>query len=170
MNRPEKIGAAEAAPLAMPSLAAPGGALPRTAMPGQAVPNSAMPKRGVPHRDAASYHRKLSRLLDRMGGVYLLDDILTAIAEGRMQSFVEGNSWAITKIADFPRARQLELIAYVGHLADVDALHAKILAYADEVNAGLLSTYGRLGWLREGSFERLGWRLKSTNHVYQREM
>ena len=132
-----------------------------------------MPCRDVPKRDdKASYHRKLARLLDRMGGVYLLDDILTAIHEGRMQSFVEGNSWAVTKIADFPRAHGTgSLIAYVGDLADVDNLHAKILAYAKEVNAGLLSTYGRLGWLREGSFERLGWRLKSTNHfVYQREM
>jgi hypothetical protein len=105
-----------------------------------------------------------------MGNVYLLDDILTAIAEGRMQSFVEGNSWAITKIADFPRARQLEIIAYVGDLTDVDALHAKILAYADEVNAGLLSTYGRLGWLREGSYARLGWRLKSRSQLYVKEL
>jgi hypothetical protein len=105
-----------------------------------------------------------------MGGTYILSDILTAIAEGRMQSFVEGNSWAITKIADFPRARQLELIAYVGDLTDVDALHAKILAYADEVNAGLLSTYGRLGWLREGSYRRLGWRLRSRNQLYVKEL
>jgi hypothetical protein len=156
----DTTGAAEAAPLALPSQAQPGLAPHCPARPGHAGP----------YRDAAAYHRKLARLLDRMGNVYLLDDILTAIGEGRMQSFVEGNSWAITKIADFPRARQLELIAYVGDLADVDALHAKILAYADEVNAGLISTYGRLGWLREGSYRRLGWRLKSTNHLYVKEL
>jgi hypothetical protein len=116
------------------------------------------------------YEQKLARVLDRMGSTYLVSDILTAISEGKMQSFVEGNSWAITKIADFPRARQLELLAMVGDLADLDPLHAKILAYANEVNAGLLSTHGRLGWLREGSFERLGWRLKAKGHLYQREM
>jgi hypothetical protein len=157
----ETVGAAEAAPLALPS----------RAKQDPALPSPGMPSHALPYRDdAASYHRKLSRLLDRMGGTYLLSDILIAIAEGRMQSFVEGNSWAITKVADFPRARQLELVAYVGDLADVDALHAKILAYADEVNAGLLSTYGRLGWLREGSFRRFGWRLKSTNHLYVKEL
>ena len=64
----------------------------------------------------------------------------------------------------------MQLLAYVGDLADVDALHAKILAYANEVNAGLLSTYGRFGWLREGSFERLGWRLKAKSHLYQKEL
>jgi hypothetical protein len=164
MNRPEKIGAAEAAPLAMPS----------PAMPVQATPSSALPSRAmlchaVQCRELV-YHKKLARVLDRMGSLYTVNDLLTAISEGRMQSFTVNNSWAITKVADFPRARQLELIAYVGDLADVDALHAKILAYADEVHAGLLSTHGRLGWLREGSFERLGWRLKAKSHLYQREM
>lgn len=119
---------------------------------------------------APVYHRKLERVLDRMGGLYTLNDILTAIAEGKMQSFVEGNSWAITQVNQYPRARTLQLVAIVGHLEDIDALHAKILAYADEVNAGLLSTYGRLGWLREGSYARLGWRLKARSQLYQREM
>jgi hypothetical protein len=118
----------------------------------------------------APYHAKLARVLDRMGALYTLQDILSAIAAGRMQSFVVNNSWAITKVADYPRARQLELIAMVGDLADVDALHDKILAYADEVSAGLIATYGRRGWLRERSYQRLGWKLKTTSHLYQRNM
>jgi hypothetical protein len=116
------------------------------------------------------YEQKLARVLDRMGSTYLVDDILTAISEGKMQSHVVNNSWGITQVQDFPRARQLQLLAMVGDLADLDPLHAKILDYADAVNAGLLSTYGRLGWLREGSFARLGWRLKTKSHLYQREM
>lgn len=119
---------------------------------------------------AAIYHRKMERVLDRIGGLYTLNDILTAIGEGKMQTFVENNSWAITQVQDFPRARQLQLVAVVGDLKDVDALHAKLLAYADEVNAGLLSTHGRMGWLREGSYARLGWRLKAKSHLYQREL
>jgi hypothetical protein len=119
---------------------------------------------------APLYHRKLARVLDRMGGLYTLNDILTAIGEGRMQSFVKNNSWAITQVNQYPRVRALQLVAMVGDLADVDALHAKILDYADEANAGLLSTYGRMGWLREGSFRRLGWRLKAKNYLYHRDM
>ena len=115
-------------------------------------------------------HRKLARVLDRIGGLYTINDILTLIAEGKMQSHVVNNSWAITQVQDFPRARQLLLVAMVGDLADLDPLHAKILDYADEVNAGLLSTYGRLGWLREGSYARLGWRLKSRNQLYVKEL
>ena len=119
---------------------------------------------------APVYHRKMTRVLDRLGGLYTLNDILTAIAEGRMQSFAVNNSWAITQVNTYPRARVLQLLAYVGDLADVDALHAKLLDYANENNCGLLSTYGRMGWLREGSWRRLGWRLKAKNFLYQREM
>ena len=119
---------------------------------------------------AALYHRKLARVLERMGSTYLVSDILSAIAEGKMQSFVVNNSWAITQVVDLPRARQLTLIAIVGDLADIDALHDKILKYAGEANVSLLATHGRLGWLREGSFRRLGWRLKARSQLYQREM
>ena len=119
---------------------------------------------------APLYHQKLARVLDRMGGLYVLNDILTAIGEGRMQSFVEGNSWAITQINQYPRARVQQVVAIVGHLEDVDALHAQILDYADEANIGLLSTYGRLGWLREGSWQRLGWKLKAKSQLYHREL
>ena len=35
---------------------------------------------------AALYHRKLARVLERMGSTYLVSDILSAIAEGKMQS------------------------------------------------------------------------------------
>ena len=116
------------------------------------------------------YEQKLARVLDHMGSTYLVSDILSAIDEGKMQSHVVNNSWAITQVQDFPRARQLQLLAMVGDLADLDPLHAKILDCADEVNAALLSTYGRLGWLREGSFRRFGWRLKTKAHLYQRTM
>ena len=114
------------------------------------------------------YQQKLARVLDVMGALYTVDDILTAIGEARMQSFAVGNSWAITQVQDFPRARQLQLVAMVGDLSDVEALHDKVLAYADAVNAGLLATHGRMGWLREGSWRRLGWRLKAKSHLYQR--
>lgn len=117
---------------------------------------------------AHPYHQKLARVLDRMGGLYTLNDILTAIGEGRMQSFVVGDSWAVTQLNAYPRARTLQIVAMVGDLADVDQLHAKILQYADEANAGLVSAYGRLGWIAEA--RRLGWRLKAKSYLYHRDM
>jgi hypothetical protein len=117
---------------------------------------------------APVYHRKLARVLERMGGLFTLNDILTAIAEGKMQSFAVNNSWAITQVNDYPRARTLQLIAYVGDLSDIDALQAQIFAYANDVNAGLVSAYGRLGWVRPGL--QRGWRLKAKNFLYHRDL
>jgi hypothetical protein len=117
-----------------------------------------------------TYEQKLARVLDHMGSTHLVSDILTAIDEGRMQSFVVNNSWAVTQVQDFPRARQLQLLAIVGDLADIDKLHDKILAYANAANVSLLATHGRLGWLREGSFRRFGWRLKAKSQLYQKEL
>ena len=117
---------------------------------------------------AALYHQRMERVLDRMGGLYTLNDLLTALGEGRMQSFVVNNSWAITQVNQFPRARVLQVIALVGDLADGDELHAKVLAYAVENNCGLISTYGRMGWMPNA--KRHGWRVKAKNYLYHREM
>lgn len=117
---------------------------------------------------AALYHRKLERALERMGGAYTLNDILTAIGEGKMQSFAVNNSWAITQLLDFPQARQLHVLAAVGDLADMDAMHAKLLDYAREADARQVTAYGRLGWIPEARAR--GWRLKAKSYLYQRDL
>ena len=114
------------------------------------------------------YEQKLARVLDAMGGLYLLDDILTRIGDGRMQSHVVNNSWAVTEIGDFPRARKLNILAMVGDIEDVDELERKVLSYASDVNAGLISAYGRRGWLPIA--RDLGWRVKAKSFLYQRDM
>jgi hypothetical protein len=117
---------------------------------------------------AAIYHQKLARVLDRMGGLYTLNDILTAIAEGRMQGFAVNNSWAVTQVNDYPRARALQFVAMVGDLADRDELEAKVLDYARDINAELVSAYGRLGWIPHA--RELGWRLKARSYLFHKDV
>ena len=69
------------------------------------------------------YHAKLGRVLDRMGGLYTVQDILNLIAIGRMQSFTEGDSWAVTQIAVTPRCEMLEIIFMLGSLSECRILH-----------------------------------------------
>ena len=114
------------------------------------------------------YQQKLARVLDAMGGLYLVDDLLSAIAEDRMQSFSIGNSWAITQVNQFPRAKRLQIIAAVGDMGDMVALHDRILDYAADINAGLVSTLGRRGWMPQA--REHGWRLKAKNYLYHKEM
>jgi hypothetical protein len=117
---------------------------------------------------AHPYHAKLARVLDRMGGLYTLNDILTAIAQGKMQSFVEGDSWIVTQVVSFPRAKVLEVFAAIGDLDDLRILHDRIIDFAAEIGAGVIRAYGRKGWLPDAS--RRGWRVKARYYVYQRDM
>jgi hypothetical protein len=117
---------------------------------------------------AALYHKKLQRALDYQGGLYTLNDILTAIGEGRMQSWAHNNSWAVTQVSIYPRRRLLEIVAAVGDLGDSRILHEKILAFAREIGVDLVAAYGRRGWARTA--ERNGWKIKTTSYLYHRDL
>jgi hypothetical protein len=114
------------------------------------------------------YHKRLERVLERMGGLYTLNDLLTEIAAGKIQSFVEGDSWAITRIALYPRAKVLEIFLAVGSLDDLRKLHDRVLTFAAEIGAGVVQAYGRRGWFPDA--ERRGWKVKTINYVYQKDM
>jgi hypothetical protein len=115
-----------------------------------------------------NYPQKMARVLDAMGGLYLVDDLLTAIHAGQMQSFVVNNSWMITAVQDYPRARKLQVIALAGDISDRDQLEEQLLGYASSVNASLVGAHGRLGWAPHA--RELGWRLKAKSYLYQRDM
>jgi hypothetical protein len=117
---------------------------------------------------AHPHHRKLARVLDRMGGLWTVQDILTLIAAGKMQSFVEGDSWVITQIGVYPRAKVLEVVAAVGDLEEVRAIHPRIVDFAADVGAGVIQAYGRKGWLKDAL--KRGWRVKARSFVFQRNM
>lgn len=117
---------------------------------------------------ATLYHQRLERALDRQGGLFALKDILERIADGRMQSWVENNSWAVTQISIYPRRRSLEIVAVVGDLGDCRVLHDRVIAFAKNMGVDLISTYGRLGWIREA--RRNGWKIKTQNYLYQKEL
>ena len=117
---------------------------------------------------AHPYHRKLARVLDRMGGFYTPQDVLVGIAAGKMQSFVEGDSWAITQIAVFPRATVLEILVALGDLDELRILHDRVLAFAEEIGASVVQAYGRRGWMADAA--RRGWKVKARSFVYQKEM
>jgi hypothetical protein len=115
---------------------------------------------------APIYHKKLERALDYQGGLYALSDILERIADGRMQSWVEGNSWAITQISVFPRRRLLEIVAAVGDLGACRILHGRILQFANDMNVDLVAAYGRMGWTRDA--DRNGWKIKTISYLYHK--
>ena len=114
-----------------------------------------------------SVKQKLRKALAIAGDTYTLDDILAEINEGRMQSFVEGESWAVTQIVDFPRKRYVEIVFAVGDLSELKAIYPRIEQFAREIQADGLRAFGRPGWMRQFNIDNYGW--SETTRVYVRE-
>lgn len=118
--------------------------------------------------NAAVYHAKLAKALDRQGGLFSLADVLERISDGRMQSFVSGNSWAVTQISVYPRRRQLEVVAAVGDLEDHEVLDERMTMFAFEMGVDRIATFARLGWKKYA--EPLGWKIRATNYLYCKDL
>jgi hypothetical protein len=117
---------------------------------------------------AHPYLAKLERALAREGGLYTRQDILDALERQEMQSFMEGDSLALTRIALYPRAKVVEVLGAVGELDEVRILHDRVLIFASEVGAKVIQAYGRKGWLHDA--QRRGWKVIAENYVYQRDV
>lgn len=154
MNEVQKVGEAETSPFALPCSALLGYAQPGRAMLGFAVPHP--------------YERKLQKVLEAMGSLYTIQDILTALHAGKMQMLAENDSIAVTQICCFPRAKVLEILAVVGDLEDLRILHDRVLNFAEKIGAGVIQAYGRRGWFADA--KQRGWKVKARSFVYQREM
>ena len=115
-----------------------------------------------------TYQDKLNRVLERMGGVYHWRDIQERLDDGRMQSFAHGNSFLVTQVQTFPRARTLDWLLAVGDLADWQDIHAQAIDFADRNNISLIRAQGRRGWMP--LIKDHGWRELTVNQVYQREL
>lgn len=114
-----------------------------------------------------SVKKKLDRALALAGHAYTLEDILHEIHEGRMQSFAEGESWAVTQIVDFPRKRYVEIVFAVGNLTELKEIYPRIEQFGREIQADGLRAFGRPGWMRQFNIDKHGW--AETTRVYVRE-
>jgi hypothetical protein len=110
--------------------------------------------------------RKLDRALQEAHECFTVQDILTNIRDGSMQSFAVGDTWAVTQIIDFPRRRVLDVFMLVGNMEDFDGIHEKVENFAREIGATAIRAFGREGF---GSFaDANGW--KSTQRIYYKEL
>jgi hypothetical protein len=118
--------------------------------------------------NAAIYHEKLGKALERAGGLYTLNDILERLADGRMQSFTWNNSWVVTQISVYPRARVIDIIALVGDIDDGENLHKQVFDFAHTMEVDAVVATGRYGWARLAKSH--GWKTVSQNTVFRKEV
>ena len=92
------------------------------------------------------YLQQLQELLHDMGGTHSLEDLRALIDTGEMQSFVEGDTWAVTSVLNFPQAMVLDIFFIVGELKDFETLQKKIEAFARHLGVTFMRVYGRPGF------------------------
>jgi len=112
------------------------------------------------------YHAKMEEALARGGDLYSFNDILDAIAEGKMQSFAESDTWIVTQIQDYPKRRVLDVLYIAGNLNNVLDAYRRIIDFACEHNCTLVRAHGRPGWSR--FVEEYGWTAPAV--VYHKEI
>jgi hypothetical protein len=113
----------------------------------------------------ADMRKKMERVLRRGGDLYTFDDIMQAIEEHRMQSFVNGNTWIITQIHAFPRRKVLEIAFVVGYIEEAVKALPRIYGFAKAVGATRVTGFGRDGWWE---FAQPGW--KKLGAMYSKEL
>jgi hypothetical protein len=91
---------------------------------------------------------QLQRGLLEMGGTHDLADIIKGISEGTLQSFVEGETWAVTTVIETPKKRICEVFLVVGDMEDAVRLHDTVEAFARAHGCNMLRTIARKGWSR----------------------
>jgi len=109
--------------------------------------------------------KKMDRALSISGNLFTLDDIKEHLSDGRMQGHVEGDTWALTQIHDWPQRRTVNIMYVVGSVENSITLEAKIEEWAKKVGANLITAVGRDGW-----WERRtpGW--KKVGVMYSKEI
>jgi hypothetical protein len=90
--------------------------------------------------------KKMEKALRLGGDLYRLEDIGVELQQGIMQGHVENDTWAITRVHDYPRKRVVDIVFVVGNLEGSLLLEKKISAWAKDMGATTLTASGRYGW------------------------
>lgn len=108
---------------------------------------------------------KMARVLRDAGDLHEFADIEAGLQSGDMQGHVEGDTWAITQVQDYPRRKVVYILYLVGRQEDVHALEDKITEWAKEIGASRIMAVGREGWWK---FRTAGW--KQVGIQYAKEL
>lgn len=89
---------------------------------------------------------KMRRALKIGDDLFNLDDIEAGLKSGELQGHVEGDTWAITQVHQWPRKKAVNVLFVVGSLDNSLKMEEKVTQFAREQGATLLTAVGRGGW------------------------
>lgn len=111
--------------------------------------------------------KRLQRALDVAGNTHTPADVAQAVAEGRMQSWVNGDSVVITEVMQYPRTNALNVFLAVGNMDEVLVLIPMMAEFGRQHGCTKMRMQGRKGWARV--LPDLGWR-EQKQVIYERPL
>lgn len=102
------------------------------------------------------YYTAAERALAKAGGFYIVADVLEEVRKGNFQSFSNGESWAVTRIATYPRKTALEIVFMIGNERELQELEADVIEFARANGATIGYALGRKGFI-DKAFS--GWKM-----------
>jgi hypothetical protein len=99
--------------------------------------------------------KKMDKALKLDGGLFTLDDIEDHLRSGKIQGHVEGDTWVLTQIHDWPQRRAVNIMYLVGSMENALKLEPKLECWAKANGANLLTAMGRESWVE---FKTPGWK------------
>ncbi|MGQ9371954.1 hypothetical protein [Azospirillum sp. ST 5-10] len=99
--------------------------------------------------DADTCFRLIGEALPYGGHTHTVDDVVSAVAEGRMQMWQSDRSLLVTELRRYPQLLAVRIVLGAGDLADIwENLEPRVEAFAREMGATRIEAVGRMGWLR----------------------
>lgn len=105
---------------------------------------------------------KVDLVLKRLGGFYNYDDVMEGIAKGDFQSFAKGDSWVVTRVAEFPRKDAVEIFFMLGNMDELRELEGEVIAFAKKLGITTGLANGRLG-IMDKAFP--GWKAATATFI-----
>jgi hypothetical protein len=110
----------------------------------------------------------LQDAIDKMGGTHDLADIVRDLLDGKLQVWAGEQSFVLTEINQYPKARELLVVLMGGDMDEIMTLEPVITAFADEKGCDWVSAFGRMGFQRKSVWSDAGW--KPHRVEYRKEL
>ena len=94
------------------------------------------------------YHDVVMAALAYAGGTHTKDDVFHMCLTGRARLWPLANSFMITEILDYPRAKHYHIFLAGGELSELIDMEHELLAAAREANCSKLTASGRRGFIK----------------------
>ena len=101
--------------------------------------------------------------LEYSGGTHNFDDVVSGLAEGKMQLWPAPKGCIVTEIEVYPRKKVLNVFLGAGELDQLMDMHKDVIAWSKAQGCVAVTITGRYGWKKP--LTKHGWKPLHASYV-----